>query len=149
LDAQGNLLVRLPERNVLRYANGTFENILDLLPQRELAITKMYRTENGDVVLAGLTNGLLRFSKGSLETIIPISALPPPPITTITQSSDGHIWLGTQEAGLFYASGGHVTPMTKGLPSLTIHSSLRDNSDVWIGTAAGVTRWKGGTLTTD
>src|SRR5215472_16195711 len=34
VDAQGNLIVRLPERNLLRYANGVFENTLRSLQPR-------------------------------------------------------------------------------------------------------------------
>jgi len=108
VNAQGNLMVRLPERNLLRYSDGKFENALNLLVPRELAVTAMCRGKDGEMLLAGLFHGVLKYSGGRFETIAPVSSLPPSPITSMTQSADGKIWLGTREAGLLYVDGKRV-----------------------------------------
>jgi signal transduction histidine kinase/ligand-binding sensor domain-containing protein len=147
--AQGNLIVRLPERNLLRYANEAFENILDSVQPRELAVTAMCRTLDGDLLISGLVSGVLRYRDGRFETIAPITSLPPSPITSMTQAANGKIWLGTREAGLLYLDGARVIPVTTTLPSRKINSLLSAGTDVWIGTDAGVVRWNGTDITTE
>src|SRR5262249_13605134 len=89
VNAQGNLLVRLPERNLLHYTNGKFENTLNHLSPRELAVTAFWRGEDGDLLLAGLIHGVLRYKNGQFQTIAPATSLPTSPIRSITQSADG------------------------------------------------------------
>lgn len=149
VDAQGSLIVRLPERNLLRYANGVFENTLGSLQPRELAITAMAQANDRTILVSGLTNGTMRYSGGRFETLVPVSSLPPSPITALAQSSDGRVWLGTRDAGLFYADHGRATGVTKGLPSRKITAMLAVGMDVWIGTDTGVVRWNGSEITTE
>jgi len=76
VDTQGYLMVRLPERNLLRYADGRFENMLYSLQPRELAITAMCGGRDGDTLITGLVQGVLRYRKGKFETVAPISFPP-------------------------------------------------------------------------
>lgn len=145
---QGNLIVRLPERNLLRYANGTFDNILASLQPRELAVTAMCRTRDGGLLVSGLVNGVLRYRDARFDTIVPITSLPPSPIISMTQSTDGKVWLGTRDAGLFYLDGGRVIPV-KIVPRGKINSLCATGVDVWIGTDAGIVRWNGKAVTTE
>lgn len=149
VDGQGNLMARLPERNLLRYADGAFENTLQSVQPRELAITAMVRTNDGALLVSGLTNGTLRYSGGRFETLVPVTTLPASPITSLAQSSDGKVWMGTRDAGVLYADHGRVTEITKGLPSRKINTLLTIGADVWIGTDAGVARWNGTGITAD
>jgi ligand-binding sensor domain-containing protein len=143
----GTLLVRLPERNLLRYEDGKFENTLYSLQPRELAITAMCRGKDGDTLVTGIVQGLLRYREGRFETITPITSLPPSPIISIAQSADGKIWLGTRDAGIFFVDGGRATAVTGQLPSRKINSVLAAGSDVWVGTDAGLVRWNGTGIT--
>ena len=149
VDSQGSLIARLRERNLLRYANGVFENTLLSLQPRELAITAMASANDGTLLVSGLTNGTLRYSDGRFATIMPVSALPSSPVISLAESPDGKIWLGTRDAGLFYVEQGRVTAVKKGLPSNKINSLLAIGADVWIGTDAGVARWNGTEITRD
>jgi signal transduction histidine kinase/ligand-binding sensor domain-containing protein len=149
VDADGNLIVRLPERNLLRYRDGKFENTLDRLMPRELAVTAMCRGKDGDIFIAGLFNGVLRYRNGTFETIAPITSLAPSPIMSMTQSADGKIWLGTQDAALFYIDGTRLVAVKGSFPSRRINSLLAAGTTVWIGTSAGVVQWSGTAITTD
>ena len=149
VDAQGTLLVRLPERNLLRYSNGAFENALRSLQARELAVTAMTTANDGALLVSGLTNGTLKYSGGRFETVLPVSVLPSSPTISLAQSADDKVWLGTRDAGLYYEEHGQVIKVVKGLPSRKISALLAKGSDVWIGTDAGIVRWDGAELTTD
>jgi ligand-binding sensor domain-containing protein len=146
---RGNLIVRLPERNLLRYVNGAFENILYPLPQRELAITAMCRAQDGSLLVAGIVNGVMKYRSGRFETIASSSSLPSSPVISMTQSEDGRIWLGTRESGLFYLDSNHAVPVNGGLPSQTVNSLLGNRGDLWIGTDSGLVRWNGTRITTE
>ena len=149
VDSEGALIVRLPERNLLRYQDGTFENALQALHPRELAITAMARGSGGAILVVGIINGLLRYSGGKFETLAPVTALSPSLITSLAESADGKIWMGTTDAGLLYVDHGHVVRLTKGLPSPKVTALLATGIDVWIGTEAGLVRWNGVELTAD
>src|SRR5579871_770255 len=149
VNTQGNLMVRLPERNLLRYADGAFENVLYSLEPRELAVTSMCRGKDGDVLIAGLVNGVLRYTGGRFENIASITSLPPSPIISMTQSADGKVWLGTRDAGLFYLDKGRVIAASAGLPSRKINSLLAAGADVWVGTESGMARWNETGITTE
>jgi signal transduction histidine kinase/ligand-binding sensor domain-containing protein len=144
-----NLFVRLPERNLFRYANGTFKNILNSLEPRELAVTAMCRGQDGDLLVSGLVNGVLRYRDGRFETVIPVTSLPPSPIISMTQSADGKVWLGTREAGVFYLNGSQVVAVRTALGSRKINSLLSAGVNVWIGTDSGIVRWNGTGITTE
>src|SRR5215470_6534252 len=149
-DSQGNLIVRLPERNLFRFANGSAENVLDSLqPGRELAITAMARASDRTILVSGLTNGTLRYNGRQFEPLVPTTDLPASPIISLAQSSDGKVWLGSRDAGLFYADHGRVTAVKEGLPGRKINSLLATGTDVWIGTDSGVVRWNGTEVTSD
>jgi signal transduction histidine kinase/ligand-binding sensor domain-containing protein len=147
--AQGSLFVRLPERNLLRYANGTFENILDALQPRELAVTSMCRGRGGDLLLSGLVNGLLRYKDGQFENIAPITSLPSSPIVAMAQTTEGKIWLGTRDAGLFYVDRTRIVAVSPALPGRHVNSLLADGLNLWIGTDVGIVRWNGTTINTE
>ncbi|HEX5226204.1 MAG TPA: two-component regulator propeller domain-containing protein, partial [Bryobacteraceae bacterium] len=146
---RGNLIVRLPERNLLRYVDGSFENTLYPLRPRELAITAMCRANDGGLLVAGIVNGVMRYRSGQFESIAPSSSLPPSPVIAMTESADGKIWLGTREAGVFYLDRNRAVAASGELPSKTINALLADGRDLWIATDSGLALWDGSRITTE
>jgi ligand-binding sensor domain-containing protein len=74
------------------------------------------------------------------------------PVSSIAQTPDGYLWLGT-ESGLLRFDGVRIVPWKplwdERLPSTNIAKLLvtRDGR-LWIGTFAGLASWKDGRLTT-
>jgi signal transduction histidine kinase/ligand-binding sensor domain-containing protein len=71
---------------------------------------------------------------------------------TITQTSDGYLWIGT-EGGLVRFDGVRFVPWTapdgRQLPSSQIHSLLgASDGSLWIGTSRGLAHWSKGELFT-
>src|SRR5262249_41747927 len=69
-------------------------------------------------------------------------------IISMAKTSDGRVWMGTRDAGLFVMNEGQISAVTKGLPDKKINSVLPvDNQELWIGTDNGVVRCNGDTCT--
>jgi hypothetical protein len=83
---------------LLRYRDGTFQNVLPGLKQAEVAVTAMCRGRNGDILFSGAANGLVRYSGGKFVTLAPNNKL----ILSMAETDDGKVWMGSRESGLFY-----------------------------------------------
>ena len=149
-DGGGSLWIRLGGARVARYRDGRFES-LPSFGTMEDAVTAMARARDGSVLLAGIVNGPLRWSGVRFETLAPRAELPArSPVTSMSEAADGRIWMGTQDAGLFYLAQGRVTAVSKGLPAAAVAAVLPVGAhDVWVATSKGIARWNGSELTTD
>ena len=66
----------------------------------------------------------------------------------MAQTSDGDIWLGTRDAGLFRLRGKQTSAIAEGLPDLKVNALVpAGTNELWVGTDAGVVRWDGAKLT--
>ena len=69
-------------------------------------------------------------------------------VTSMTETKDGKVWLGTRDKGLFYMTEGRVFAVGNRLPGSKITCLLRlENGELWIGTEKGVLQWNGAALT--
>jgi signal transduction histidine kinase/ligand-binding sensor domain-containing protein len=104
--------------------------------------------KDGDILFSGLLNGTMRYSSGKLITLTSIAELPKL-VISLVETSDGRVWLGTKDAGLYYLQDGRVSEITTGLPDRKINSLLAAaGRDLWIGTDNGIVRWNGGEFLT-
>jgi ligand-binding sensor domain-containing protein/signal transduction histidine kinase len=75
-------------------------------------------------------------------------AAPTSAVISIAATTDGKIWLGTEDRGLFYLREGRVYAAANGLPGMKVNCLLpADNSELWVGTNQGVWHWNGTELT--
>jgi ligand-binding sensor domain-containing protein/signal transduction histidine kinase len=143
VDAEGYLWVRLEDARLLRYRDGKFEEVL---PNFKLHVTAMSVGRNGEILLSGLENGAVRYSKGKFVNLTPTGEARTL-ILSMAETADGTVWLGTREQGLYYVTGRRAIPVAKGLPDKKINTLLAvDSREVWVGTDNGVVRWDGNAL---
>ncbi len=143
VDGDGLLWVRFRGPRLLRYHDGKFQEVLSDLKAAETEVTAMCAGKNGDILFSGLLNGTVRYSKGRFVTLASVTELPKL-VISLAETSDGQIWLGTKDAGLYYLRDGRVSAITTGLPDRKINSLLAtDSREVWLGTDNGVVRWNG------
>ena len=145
VDAHGNLWIRLNGARLVRYRNGTFQDVALDPKSQETDITAMCVGIDGHLLLAGLRSGILRENNG-FAPLGPRADLPRL-IISMVQTVDGKIWIGSREQGLYFFDGTRSSNFTGELPDKKINSLLTtDGRDLWIGTDHGLARWAGNDL---
>lgn len=111
------------------------------------SVTAIIQTRDG-FLWAGTTAGLVRFD-GVKFTEVALAAAPANAsvrITALCEDSAGHLWIGSQQDGLFRLAGGKVKQFTTadGLLADNVTSLAVDAAgQVWIGGQAGLNLWTG------
>jgi signal transduction histidine kinase/ligand-binding sensor domain-containing protein len=145
----GSLWARLKGTALVRYHGGIFHNLLADVGPPASVVSAMSRGRNDVVLLAMLGRGAMtyrngRFASLATEKMLPSSSF----VISMAEATNGEIWLGSRDAGLFRVRGTNVTRYTAGLPDLKINALLAGpNGEVWIGTDRGVARWNGTEIT--
>jgi PAS domain S-box-containing protein len=169
-DNRGNLWILLANTKLLRFHDGKFELGHE---EAEVGVTAIGKRANGAPLFASLAYGALTYQDGKFLKISPPSDLnstptapswddlstrlswatsvaahhlaqPDSAVTSIAETSDGRVWLGTNDKGLFYLDHGRISSVRLPGESRNVRSLLPlENGDVWIGTERGVFRWNG------
>src|SRR5882724_1449220 len=176
-DEQGNLWILLQSTKILRYHEGKFElgrevaefGITSFLKRRDgsvlfasLAFGPLIY-HSGRFELLGPPSEPLNPAPGATEVttdelssrlswatgVVPHRfAEPNSAVISMGETSDGKVWLGTSDKGLFYMSQSRVVPVATGLSGAKINCLLAsENQELWIGTDKGVLRWDGAKVT--
>jgi len=174
-DGQGNLWIVLQNTKILRYHDGRFEQGRE---EAEVGITAAGRRRDGTVLLSSLALGTLTYRGGKFEPLTgpaeranssPATpgnddlssrlswatgvathrfAEPNSAVISMIETSDGKIWLGTRDKGLFVLKEGKISSVEKGMEERKINCLLPlENGELWIGTDEGVVRWNGWEIT--
>ncbi len=173
-DKQGNLWILLQNTKILRFKDGKFELGHD---EVEFGITSVGKRRDGTVILSSLALGTLAYDGGKFEALTsPTDSATSPSIETtdnlssrlswatgvvphriaepnsavmaMAESSDGKLWLGTSDRGLFYLKDGKIVKTVEQWGNGKINCLLPlENGEVWIGTDDGVLLWTGSELT--
>jgi ligand-binding sensor domain-containing protein/signal transduction histidine kinase len=147
-DDEGNLWVRLWGPNMVRYRDGLFARVTSDLGWPNGAVSAMARTRSGALVLSAMGGGAMTYHRGRVETVAAAGVLPRSPVISIGESSEGDLWMGTRDAGLFRLSGREDVAPVRGSDDLKINCLLPgDAGALWLGTDTGVVRWDGTGLT--
>lgn len=176
-DAEGNLWVLLQSTRILRFHNGKFElgreeaefGVTAISRRQNGAVllsslaygTLTYRDGKFEVLpsstaeepfsTAGATATYDNLSSRlSWATGVAAHRLAEPSaaVTSMVETSDRKVWLGTADKGIFCVNNGRISDLGKGKPSSKITGLLpAENGQLWIGTEKGVVRWDGAKLT--
>ena len=154
----GSLWMRLPDRSVVRYRNGAFENPSpDSKPLTGVYVVT--KNQNGEILLAQMVDVIANKVPGMIVPMVARSGkfqrmatgsrLLRSAVLALAQTPDGDFWMGTRESGLFRFTGGKMIAMKHGLSDLKVNCLLpRGDRDLWIGTDTGILRWNGESLNT-
>jgi ligand-binding sensor domain-containing protein/signal transduction histidine kinase len=178
-DEQGNLWILLQSTKILRYYDGKFElgreevefGITSVTRRRDgtvlfssLALgTLTYRAGKFEILTASSEpassttapspeNSDNLSSRLSWATGVATHryAEPNSAVISMAETSDGKIWLGTRDKGLFYLKDGRIFSVANGLSNRKINCLLPlEDGELWIGTDDGIVRWNGSELTHD
>lgn len=149
-DSNGGLWTRLRRTAQirLRYRGGPFPDNMAALKTRSVVAMARDREGNPLVWVLHGEGSALVLRNGKLETIAAPKGFSRSPVLALSQTTDGSIWVGTRDAGLFRIKEG-ITSKIEGLPDLKVNTLVRDGNEVWVGTDAGLVRWNGSKLTSD
>jgi signal transduction histidine kinase/ligand-binding sensor domain-containing protein len=111
------------------------------------AVTAVLQTRDG-FLWAGTVAGLVRFD-GVKFTELKLTTTRidgPPWVTALCEDSDGHLWIGSQQHGLFELEHGRLRHFEReqGLCDAAITSlAAAEQGQVWIGSKSGLNLWTG------
>lgn len=141
-DAEGNLWIRLERLGLFRYRQGKFEQPVENVNTYDVG--GIGRAMNGDVLFGGIGDPV-RYGDGRLTHLVALPLHPMPLITSMTETADRTIWLGTL-AGLYAIPPGQRVPRQQ-VPDRKINCLLVvGGGELWIGTDAGLMHWDGGKI---
>jgi ligand-binding sensor domain-containing protein len=176
-DGQGNLWILLQSTKILRYRDGKFElgrevaefGITSLLRRADGSVLF------ASLAYGPLTYHAGKFEllnpAGEAANPIPAApavandeqssrlswatgvvphrfAEPNSAVISMAETSDGKVWLGTRDKGLFYITDSKVVAVPTGFSDARINCLLASgNHELWIGTDEGILRWDGAKVT--
>jgi ligand-binding sensor domain-containing protein/signal transduction histidine kinase len=148
-DVEGNLLIQLQGAGVLRQKSGRLETVSTGTTPEASQVTDMLREQNGEVLIADLSWGIVRLLREKVEALpLPKAGQGLPVVISMATTPDGKIWFGTLSAGLFLMSYGEAINVSAGLPFKKINCLLAiSDHELWVGTDGGVFRWDGARFT--
>jgi len=143
-DAEGSLWVRLQTPDLVRFRGGIFQEVFPG-EAPETGVTAMGQGTGGDILLAR-PRRLLRYSNGKLVQIASGIGFQARPLISIAETSDGTVWIGSRDEGLFSLHAGEISA-PRGLPDRKINCLLPGTGpELWIGTDDGLVHWNGGEM---
>ena len=146
----GSLWARLRGVALVRYQAGVFRDVFADTATPPSVVSAMTRGRQDSLLLATLLRGPVVYRDGRFESMASAKAMPSSSfVIAMAEASNGDIWLGTRDAGLFRVHEAQVTRFTttSGVPDLKINCLLAGPDGVWIGTDRGVARWNGTEVT--
>jgi ligand-binding sensor domain-containing protein len=128
---------------ILTYSGGRFE----IIPSPTGELPRSAATATGEATDSSQLSWANILASACRECSH-LFAEPKSAVISMTETTDGKVWLGTRDTGLFYMAEGRLSAVGKGLPSTKITCLLPlDNRELWIGTEKGVMKWNGTALT--
>ncbi len=137
-DGEGGLWIWMQGANILRYANGVFENAISDMGLPNEVVTAMAETADGGVLLATIGQQAFKYRNGTLKKIVSLR-LPSSLILTVAATADGTAWLGTSDNGLISVVRGDAQlARMSGLPKKVNILLAGSGNSLWAGTDDGL-----------
>src|SRR5262245_8749756 len=149
-DPDEGLWIWLRRADLLRFRNGAFEDAMKIPGPPVPRIAVLSTANDGAVLVAERSRGLVAARGGRLETIVESKAMPRSLMTSVAQTANGDIWIGTRDSGLVRVQQGQVTPVAGAPLNQKINCLVPDErGGLWIGSDNGIFRWNTGGVTQD
>ena len=137
-DSAGNLWIRLDGPHLLRYRDGHFEDAMARFDLQEYTFTSMSVDQQGELLLWGPQNKLMRFHRGEF-THTGIAQNIRNMVISVVATADRKVWLGTRGAGLYEADEERVVNTSSQLALTSVNTLLpATGGGMWIGTDSGL-----------
>src|SRR5262249_42883181 len=135
----GDLWTRLRGPYLLNRKSGSFQEGFSSVGLRPSVVTAMGRSIDGAIFTASAFHGLVRHQNGAVGLLLDASQLPRGTVTSLAQTSDGVVWFGTRDSGVFQVADGKPVPVGLELPDQKINALLAGPSgELWVGTDRGL-----------
>ena len=142
-DADRGLWVWMQGANVLRYHDGKFENVTTSLGLPDGSVTAISQTPDGGVLLSTIGQETFEYRQGRIQKV-GVIRVPGTLILSNAKTSDGSIWVGTSDNGLFRLQAGRVVRMSANFAPKKINVLLSGpRNTLWAGTDEGLFHWNG------
>ncbi|RRA48822.1 sensor histidine kinase [Acidipila sp. EB88] len=142
-DAEGGLWVWMQGANILRYSNGRFENFASRAMLPDGYVTAMSASPDGGVLLATVGQEVFAYRRGRVEKAGSI-AVPGTLILATAKTTDGRLWVGTSDNGLFSMEQGRAVQRSGGSGPKKINVLMAaPGNRLWVGTDDGLFAWDG------
>ena len=141
----GSVLVSSLALGPLRYRNGKFLVLASASGSPNSPLTPNPQTTRSQNVPENWSTGVATHR----------IADPNSPVLSMAETSDGKIWLGTRDKGLFVLQNGQISPIQGGAHNSDLNPKKINgllplpNGQLWIATDDGVLLWNGSELTRD
>lgn len=140
-DADGGLWILVQNREVLRYRRGVFEPI-----PAESGVTVIAPDFRHNLLLVR-PEDFNRYVNQKFVHIKPAPGYTSLLIISVAEASDGTIWMGTRDRGIFALRDGKAVE-PPGLPDRKVNCLLAgEGGQLWIGTDHGLAKWNGSEVT--
>lgn len=99
-DASGQLWAADDFTHLFRWEAGVLKGPVPDNGRHEYAVSSVNKTFDGWLLFVSELQGVVEYKRGEHRVLLQPRAVPEPP-TAVAQTSDGTIWIGTAEKGLF------------------------------------------------
>src|SRR5262245_25767087 len=139
VDGSGELWTRFRGPYLFNRKSGSFQEGFSSVGLRPSIVTAMARSIDGAILTASALHGLVRHQNGAVGLLLDASQVPRGTVTSLAQTSDGVVWFGTRDSGLFQVAKGKPVPVDLELPDQKINALLAGPSgELWVGTDRGL-----------